>query len=199
MHTLLDLRGNHPKLHPRLGRQAARRSRPRSAAFPKRGAIYVMNRGYVDFARLLCIASGWRLLRHPRQVEPGCPPRLLRRRPIGRPVSLRPDHRVRRLRHQQGLSVHLRRVRFKDPESGKTLVFSDKPIRLAGGVDLRPLQKPLQVELFFKWIKQHLRIKQFYGTFRQRGEDANLDRGFSVYVLVAIIKKRLALEASSTL
>src|SRR5207302_9904934 len=73
--------------------------------------------------------------------------------------------------------------------------FSDKPIRLAGGVDLRPLQKPLAGRTVLKWIKQHLRIKQFYGT-SDNAVKTQIWIAVSVYVLVAIIKKRLALEAS---
>ena len=91
--------------------------------------------------------------------------------------------------------VHLRRVRFKDPESGKTLVFLTNQFALPA-VSICALYKSRwQVELFFKWIKQHLRIKQFYGT-SDNAVKTQIWIAVSVYVLVAIVKKRLALEAS---
>ena len=91
--------------------------------------------------------------------------------------------------------VHLRRVRFKDPESEKTLVFLTNQFALPAASICALYKSRWQVELFFKWIKQHLRIKQFYGT-SDNAVKTQIWIAVSVYVLVAIVKKRLALEAS---
>ena len=73
--------------------------------------------------------------------------------------------------------MHLRRIRFKDPETGKTLVFLTNQTTLPASTICALYKSRWQVELFFKWIKQHLRIKRFYRHVGERGEDANLDRG----------------------
>jgi IS4 transposase len=90
---------------------------------------------------------------------------------------------------------HLRRVRFKDPESGKTLVFLTNQSALPAASICALYKCRWQVELFFKWIKQHLRIRKFYGT-SDNAVKTQIWIAVSVYVLVAIVKKRLALDAS---
>ena len=118
MHTLLDLRGNIPSfIHISDGKQHDVHAL--DLLLPEAGAIYVMDRGYVDFARPSRLAAGWRLLRHPRQVEPGCPPRLLRADRSGGRHHRRPDHRVGWLLHQQGLSRLSAPRPFQGPRSGK--------------------------------------------------------------------------------
>ena len=77
---------------------------------------------------------------------------------------------------RQDYPLHLRRVRFRDPKTGKTLVFLTNQTALPALTICDLYKSRWQVELFFKWIKQHLRIKQFYGTSRERGEDTDLDR-----------------------
>ena len=89
----------------------------------------------------------------------------------------------------------LRRIRFKDPESGKTLVFITNNLSLPAATICALYKSRWQVELFFKWIKQHLRIKQFYGT-SENAVKTQIWIAVSVYVLVAIVKKRLDLDAS---
>ena len=91
--------------------------------------------------------------------------------------------------------VHLRRVRFKDAASGKRLVFLTNLFALPAALICDLYKSRWQVELFFKWIKQHLRIKQFYGT-SDNAVRTQIWIAVSVYVLVAIVKKRLGLEAS---
>ena len=91
----------------------------------------------------------------------------------------------------------LRRIRFKDPESGKTLVFITNNFSLPAATICALYKSRWQVELFFKWIKQHLRIKQFYGT-SENAVKTQIWIAVSVYVLVAIVKKRLDLDASTT-
>ena len=90
---------------------------------------------------------------------------------------------------------HLRRVRFKDPESGKTLIFLTNNTTLPGLTIAALYKSRWQVELFFKWIKQHLRIKRFFGT-SENAVKTQIWIAVSVYVLVAIVKKRLNLDVS---
>ncbi len=90
---------------------------------------------------------------------------------------------------------HLRRIRFKDPESQKTLIFLTNLFGPPPTTVCQLYKARWQIELFFKWIKQHLRIKQFYGT-SENAVKAQIWVAVSVYVLVAIIKKRLNLDAS---
>jgi len=95
----------------------------------------------------------------------------------------------------QNYPAHLRRIRLKDPESGKTLVFITNNFALPAATICVLYRYRWQVELFFKWIKQHLRIKRFYGT-SANAVKTQIWIAVSVYVLVAIIKKRLDLDAS---
>lgn len=90
---------------------------------------------------------------------------------------------------------HLRRIRFKDPETGKTLIFLTNNFALPATTICALYKSRWQVELFFKWIKQHLRIKTFYGT-SENAVKSQIWIAVSVYVLVAIVKKRLNLDAS---
>ena len=90
---------------------------------------------------------------------------------------------------------HLRRIRFKDPETGKTLNFLTNNFALPATTICALYKSRWQVELFFKWIKQHLRIKKFYGT-SENAVKSQIWIAVSVYVLVAIVKKRLNLDAS---
>ena len=91
--------------------------------------------------------------------------------------------------------VHLRRVRFKDPKSGKTLVFLTNQSTLQAATICAVYKSRWQVELFFKWIKQHLRIKKFYGT-SENAVKTQIWIAVSAYVLVAIVKKKLELPGS---
>ena len=96
---------------------------------------------------------------------------------------------------KQDYRTHLRRVRFKDPETGKTLVFLTNQMTLPAATICALYKNRWQVELFFKWIKQHLRIKRFFGT-SENAVKTQIWIAVSVYVLVAIVKKRLAINAS---
>ena len=194
LHTLLDLRGNIPtfilitdgKLHD---------VNMLDQLLPEPGAFYVMDRGYIDFERLVSLASGRQLLRHPRQVQPqGRAPLLA---PVDRSTGLRlrPDGRAHRLLLAQGLPAPLRRIRFNDPETGKRLVFLTNNFALPALTIAQLYRCRWQVELFFKWIKQHLRIKAFFGT-TENAVKTQIWIAVSVYVLVAIVKKRLKLSAS---
>ena len=150
MHTLLDLRGNIPSFI--QGWQAARRSCPRYA--PEAGAIYVVDRGYADFARLYVLHQAGAFF-VTRASEHRCSSRL-----FGADGSL-DRHHLRR--PSPGRLLHVRITpnfwahRFKDPESGKTLVFITNNFSLPAATICALYKSRWQVELFFKWIKQHLR------------------------------------------
>jgi IS4 transposase len=96
---------------------------------------------------------------------------------------------------QRHYPAHLRRIRFKDPETGKTLIFLTNQVTLSALTICALYKSRWQVELFFKWIKQHLRIKQFYGI-SENAVKTQIWIAVSVYVLVAIVRKRLRLEVS---
>ena len=142
---------------------------------------------------MCCTKRG--LLRHACQVEHRCSSRLFGADGSLDRHHLRPDHLPGRLLHPSGLPELLRRIRFKDPESGKTLVFITNNFSLPAATICALYKSRWQVELFFKWIKQHLRIKQFYGT-SENAVKTQIWIAVSVYVLVAIVKKRLDLDAS---
>ena len=120
----------------------------------------------------------------------------IRRRRIARPASFA-DQTISLdgFYTRQDYPELLRRIRFKDPESGKTLVFITNNFSLPAATICALYKSRWQVELFFKWIKQHLRIKQFYGT-SENAVKTQIWIAVSVYVLVAIVKKRLDLDAS---
>jgi len=194
MHTLLDLRGAIPAfIHisdGKMGDVKALDILPIEA-----GSFYVMDRGYVDFDRLFKIhqAGAFFVTRAKRGMD------------AHRVYSTKTDRSTGVICDQMirldGFYVsrdypeHLRRIRFKDPESGKTLVF------LTNNTTLPPLtiaalyKSRWQVELFFKWIKQHLRIKRFLGT-SENAVKTQIWCAVSTYVLIAIVKKELHLNAS---
>ena len=186
--------GQHSEFYPHLGWQAARRSCPRYALAGSRSHL---RRGSW-LRRLcppLCVAPSRGLLRHACQVEHRCSSRLfgadgsLDRIICDQTISLDGFYT------RQDYPELLRRIRFKDPESGKTLVFITNNFSLPAATICALYKSRWQVELFFKWIKQHLRIKQFYGT-SENAVKTQIWIAVSVYVLVAIVKKRLDLDAS---
>ena len=120
----------------------------------------------------------------------------IRRRAIGRTAlsAIRPLRCPGSTAHQR-YPIHLRRIRFKDPETGKTLIFLTNLFAPPAATICALYKARWQVELFFKWIKQHLRIKKFFGT-SENAVKAQIWTAVSVYVLVAIVRKRLNLDAS---
>jgi transposase len=194
MHTLLDLRGNIPSfIHVSDGKLADVHAL--DLLLPEPGAIYVMDRGYVDFARLHALHRMGAFF--VTRTKSNMKAHRVYSAPVDRATGIICDQSIALDGHytSQHYPEHLRRIRFKDAETGKTLVF------LANHFDLPALtiaalyKNRWQVELFFKWIKQHLRIKQFYGT-SENAVKTQIWIAVSVYVLVAIVKKRLALDAS---
>jgi uncharacterized protein DUF4372/DDE family transposase len=194
LHTLLDLRGSiptvviitHGKIHEvnildQLSFEA--------------GAFYVMDRGYLDFARLykLHLASGFFVTRARKRFDF----QRLYSQPVDRTTGVICDQTVTLVNPvpRLGYPEKLRRIRYLDALTNQRLVF------LTNNFNLPPLtiadlyRSRWQVELFFKWIKQHLRIKNFYGT-SENALRTQIWIAISVYVLVAIVKKELHLEGS---
>jgi Domain of unknown function (DUF4372)/Transposase DDE domain len=195
MHTLLDLRGSIPAFI-RVTTAHTHDVNMLDQIAPEPGAFYVMDRGYLDFAPAVPAAFGQRLLCNSRQEQSKCPPCLF---PPIRPhrAAITADQTIAlngRLSRKDYPS-HLRRIRFHDPVSGKTLVFLTNQFTLPATTICAIYKSRSQVELFFKWIKQHLRIKAFYGT-RENAVKTQIWIAVSVYLLVAIVKKRLDLPGS---
>ncbi len=194
LHTLLDLRGNIPSfIHISDGK--LHEVNVLDQLLPEPGAFYVMDRGFLDFERLyrLHIAGSFFVIRAKANLQ-------AKRRyshPVDRTSGLICDQTVvlTGFYSLKGYEEPLRRIRFKDPETGKTLVLLTNNLTLPALTITELYRCRWQVELFFKWVKQHLRIKKFYGT-SENAVKTQIWTAVSVYVLVAIIKKRLNLEAS---
>src|SRR5512145_1402291 len=194
IHTLLDLKGSIPSfIHISDGK--LHDVNVLDLLLPEPGAIYVMDRGYVDFARLyvLHLAGAFFVTRAKSNLDA----RRVYSAPSDRANGIIRDQTIALggVQTSQHFPEHLRRIRFKDPETGKTLVFITNQRTLPAATICALYKSRWQVELFFKWIKQHLRIKRFYGT-SENAVKTQIWIAVSVYVLVAIVKKRLALDAS---
>jgi len=194
MHTLLDLRGNIPAfIHISDGKThevSVLDMLPVEA-----GAFYVMDRGYLDFGRLYALhqAGAFFVTRAKRGMDA----RRVYSMPTDRTTGVICDQRVA-LNGYYSAKAHpeqLRRIRFKDPESGKTLVFLTNNTALSATTIAALYKSRWQVELFFKWIKQHLRIKRFIGN-SENAVKTQIWCAVSTYVLIAIIKKELQIDAS---
>ena len=194
MHTLLDLHGNIPTfIHISDGK--LHDVNVLDVLVPEAGAIYVMDRGYLDFERLhtMHLAGAFFVTRAKSNTR-------LRRvysAATDRTTGILCDQTVALVGYysSRDYPIHLRRIRFKDPETDKTLVFLTNNFTLPAATICAFYKARWQVELFFKWIKQHLRIKKFYGT-SENAVKSQIWIAVSVYVLVAIVKKRLNLNAS---
>ena len=194
LHTLLDLRGNIPTfLHISDGKLYD--VRVLDLLIPEAGAFYVMDRGYHDFERLFRLQqSGAFFVTRPRRNTQF---RRLYSQPVERNSGLICDQYVElRLEHsRQRYPERLRRIRFKDPVTNNTLVFVTNHFGLPALTVCTLYKMRWQVELFFKWIKQHLRIKAFFGV-SENAVKTQIWIAISTYVLVAIVRKRLKLELS---
>jgi hypothetical protein len=194
MHTLLDLRGNIPSfIHVSDGK--LHDVNVLDLLIPEPGAFYVMDRGYIDYARLYVLhqAAAFFVTRAKSNLDA----RRLYSAPTDRDTGVICDQVIvfngRYARNDY--PEQLRRVRFKVPESGKTLVFLTNNTTLPALTIAALYKSRWQVELFFKWVKQHLRIKRFYGT-TENAVKTQIWTAVAVYVLVAIVKKELHLEPS---
>jgi hypothetical protein len=193
-HTLLDLRGSIPSfIHVSDGKLHDVHALDLLPL--ESGAIYVMDRGYVDFGRLhvLHLAGAFFVTRAKSNMNF----HRLYSAKTDRSTGLICDQTIALDGHytKKDYPDHLRRVRFKDPESGKTFVFLTNQMTLPAASICALYKSRWQVELFFKWIKQHLRIKRFFGT-SENTVKTQIWIAVSVYVLVAIVKKRLNLDTS---
>ena len=194
MHTLLDLRGNIPNfIHISDGK--LHDVHALDMLIPEAGAIYVMDRAYVDFARLFRLhqAGAFFVTRAKSNLNA----HRVYSAATDRASGIIADQTIALDGHytKQDYPGHLRRVRFKDPKTGKTFIFLTNQTALPAATICDLYKSRWQVELFFKWIKQHLRIKAVYGT-SENAVKTQIWIAVSVYVLVAIVRKRLKLEAS---
>ena len=194
LHTLLDLRGNIPTfIHISDGK--VHEVNILDQLLPEPGAFYIMDRGFLDFERLYRFheAGSFFVTRGKSNLQ-------VQRRyshPVDRTTGLICDQSVvlTGFYSHQGFEAPLRRIRFKDPETAKTLIFLTNNFVLPAFTITELYRCRWQVELFFKWIKQHLRIKAFYGT-TENALKTQIWIAISIYVLVAIVKKRLNLQGS---
>jgi hypothetical protein len=194
LHTLLDVRGPIPTMIAiSEGKQAD--VRVLDELIPEPGAFYVMDRGYLDFERLyrFVLTGAFFVTR----TKAGVQLNRLESRPVDRSTGIRSDHIVW-LRNPQSAAHYpdrLRRVTFRDPEDGKVLVFLTNNFDLPAEVIAQLYKLRWRVELFFKWIKQNLRIKHFFGT-SDNAVKTQVWIAICVYVLVAIIRKELHIDLS---
>jgi hypothetical protein len=194
MHTLLDLRGAIPSfIHISDGK--LHDVNVLDVLVPEPGAFYVMDRGYLDFERLHMLhqAGSFFVTRAKSNLDW----HRVYSAPTDRTAGVICDQIIALNGYYacRDYPDHLRRIRFKDPESGKTLAFLTNQMTLPALTICALYKARWQVELFFKWIKQHLRIKRFYGT-SENAVKTQIWIAVSVYVLVAIVKKELQLNAS---
>jgi Domain of unknown function (DUF4372)/Transposase DDE domain len=194
MHTLLDLRGNIPSfIHISDGK--LHDVNVLDLLLPEPGAIYVMDRGYVDFERLFALhqAGAFFVTRAKSNMDW----RRIYSAATDRASGIICDQTIALdgVQTSRHYPEHLRRIRFNDPVTGKSLAFITNQRTLPAATICALYKSRWQVELFFKWIKQHLRIKRFYGT-SENAVKTQIWIAVSVYVLVAIVKKRLDLDAS---
>jgi len=192
LHTQMDLRGNIPCLiHVTDGKAYDTILLDQLLLEP--GAFYVMDRGFVDFARLAVITESraYFVVRAKTDLTY----RRRSYRPVERTTGLRSDQTIMlRIRHSRRLYPQpLRYVSYYDTERDRRLVFLSNNFSLPALVIARLYKCRWQIELFFKWIKQHLRIKAFYGT-SANAVKTQIWTAISVYVLVAIVKRQLRIE-----
>jgi hypothetical protein len=194
MHTRLDLRGSIPSfIHISDGK--LHDVHALDLLEPEAGAIYVMDRGYLDFARLygLHLASAFFVTRAKSNMKW----HRVYSMPTDRTTGILCDQHILLdgFHTHRSYPILLRRIRFKDPDTGKTFLFLTNQMILPATTICALYKNRWQVELFFKWIKQHLRIKRFFGT-SENAVKTQIWIAVSVYLLVAIIKKKMQLDAS---
>ncbi len=194
MHTLLDLHGNIPTFIS-ITSGKVHDVNILDEILPEAGAFYVMDRGYVDFERLFVftLSAAFFVVRTKSNI-------LLQRRysrSVDKSTGVRSDHTVilTAIDSAKAYPDALRRVSYLDVETRKRFKFLTNNFTLPALTIAQIYKARWQVELFFKWIKQHLRIKSFYGT-SENAVKTQIWIAVSVYVLVAIVRKRLGLEIS---
>jgi hypothetical protein len=194
LHTLIDLRGNIPCfVHVSTGKMHDVKALDLLVLEP--GAFYAMDRGYIDFARLYVFQTNMAFFvtRAKKNLQFRC----RAKRTVDKQTGLRCDQTIRLtgVKTANEYPVPLRRIKYVDPDTGKRLVFLTNNVILDALTIAKLYKCRWQVELFFKWIKQHLRIKAFYGT-SENAVKTQVWIAISVYVLAAIVKKELKLDRS---
>lgn len=194
LHTLLDVRGSIPSVVI-ITPGSVHDVNVLDELLFEIGAIYVMDRGYLDFARLHRIeqSSAFFVIRAKRNFQF----QRLYSCPVDKSTGLQCDQTVvlTGFYSQKDYPDKLRRIRYRDPKTGKRFVFLTNNFALAPLTIAQLYRTRWRVELFFKWIKQHLRIKAFYGT-SENAVKTQVWIAIAVYVLVAIVKKQLNLDRS---
>ena len=194
LHTLMDLRGNIPTFI-QITEGKVHDVNVLDTLVPQAGAFYLMDRGYIDFSRLhqLTQAHAYFVTRAKSNLKY----RRLYSHPVDKTTGLRCDQTVVLTGYysSQHYPDKLRRVKFYDAETQKTLVFLTNNFTLPALTIANLYRCRWQVELFFKWIKQHLRIKSFFGT-SENAVKTQIWIAISVYVLIAIIRRRLGINTN---
>ena len=194
LHTLLDLRGNIPSfIHISDGKM--HEVNVLDILIPEAGSFYIMDRGFTDFTRLYRMHQAQSFFVIRGKTNLAC--RRVYSRTVDKSTGLRCDQTIALtgLKTGKDYPQHLRRIKFHDAEHDKELIFLTNNFDLPALTIAQLYRCRWQVELFFKWIKQHLRIKAFYGT-TENAVKTQIWIAITVYVLVAIVKKRLKIEAS---
>lgn len=195
LHTLLDLRGSIPTFI-KVTEGKIHDVRILDEILPEAGCFYIMDRGYLDFSRLHVFHQNQAFFVIRAKSNLQC--RRLRSRPVEKTTGLRSDQTIA-LTGVQTVDLYpdpLRRVRFYDEETKRFLVFLTNNFVLPALTIAQLYKCRWQIELFFRWIKQHLRIKAFFGT-SENAVKTQIWVAMATYVLVAIVKKRLSLEPVS--
>jgi hypothetical protein len=194
LHTMIDLRGNIPVvIHIDDGKSYD--TDLLDVIVPEPGAVYVMDRGFIDLVRLYRLHGAGAFF--VTRAKSNQKLRRIRSRPVDRTTGVICDQVVALTIavSAKRYPARLRRVRYREPETGKTLIFLTNNFDLPAATITNLYRCRWQIELFFKWIKQHLRIKSFFGT-SENAVKTQIWIAICVYVLIAIVKKRLALDAS---
>jgi IS4 transposase len=194
MHTVVDLRGNIPSFI-RITNGKVHDVNFLDDVIPEPGAFYIMDRAYNDFERLknFDLQGAFFVVRS----KIGMQYRRVCSRPVNKATGVRSDQSIvlTGVKTQSSYSDELRRVSYYDEKNSRKLVFLTNNFRLAPATIAKLYKCRWQVELFFKWIKQHLRIKAFYGT-SENAVKTQLWIAISVYVLVALVRQELQLKRS---
>ena len=192
MHTLLDLRGNIPSFI-RITEGKVHDVNILDELIPEPGAFYIMDRGYLDFARLYILSQY--LAFFVTRAKKNFDFQRLYSQPVDKSTGLKCDQIIvlSGFYPSKDYPERLRRIKYYDMENQENLTFLTNNFVLPPLTIAKLYKCRWQIELFFKWIKQHLRIKKFYGT-SENAVRTQIWIAISVYVLVAIIKKRLRLD-----
>jgi hypothetical protein len=192
LHTLLDLRGNIPSFIDITDGKVHDVNVLDILIF-EAGSFYIMDRGYIDFKRLYALHQALAFFVTRAKSNLKC--RRLYSRPVDKTTGLRCDQTIVLIQSFEDYPEQLRRIKFYDVENNLSLTFLTNNFKLDALTIAKLYKCRWQVELFFKWIKQHLRIKAFFGT-SENAVKTQVWIAVSIYVLIAIIRKQLSLEPS---